>query len=136
VRDEDVARIRRGLAEFILARIAEDEAACATAAAGEGWYVDDFMVWVLHDPDGQSASGLLGPLPIWADGAVDHIARWDPIRVLAECAMKRRIVEECGFEFSRSPDSPEGDLSEFVLNNLAHQYADHPDHQPEWKWQR
>ena len=61
------------LAEFLLARIAEDEqvarSSLATHEEGEPWGYG-------HLPD---------------DGP--HIARWSPARVLAECAAKREIVE-------------------------------------------
>jgi hypothetical protein len=59
------------LAEWLLARIAEDEEA-ARAAVGEHFSVS------------YSSSSL--PV-IW------HIDRWTSARVLAECAAKRRIVE-------------------------------------------
>jgi hypothetical protein len=50
------------------------------------------------------------------------IARWDPARVLAECAAKRRIVEMYAGQHGQP----------YVLHFLALPYADHPDYRQEW----
>ena len=117
------------LTEFLLARIAEDEAVALDAARdGEG-----AIDW----------AGESGPTDV-------HIARWDPARILAECEAKRRIVrrhsrtaadhwsgagncEGCGFYgdtdlpyTSDSEECPE-------LMDLASIYADHPDYDPAWR---
>jgi hypothetical protein len=84
------------LAEFLLARIAEDEVA-ATEAGADSWEVADErkVRWVRN---GGNAHGwaAFADLPT----ATVHIARWDPARVLAECEAKRRIIEgggsQCG----------------------------------------
>ena len=49
-----------------------------------------------------------------------HIARWDPERVLAECAVKRQVVEREG------PSSA-------ILRHLALVHADHRDYRDEWR---
>jgi len=108
------------LTEFLTARIEEDEAAARRASGGEGWYVDDGQIWRLNDPLGESADGLTGNFPIWADGAAEHIARHDPLRVLAECQAKRQLIERVG-----NPD-----WAGFSI--LALPYADHPNYQQEW----
>jgi hypothetical protein len=100
------------LAEFLLARIAEDEAA-ANAAPTRQWRVADLP------PQGHWASSGVRPgvQTAWVSGhsttvvevpdgggaqpgVEAHIARWDPARVLAECEAKRRIIEgggsQCG----------------------------------------
>lgn len=95
------------LASWLLAQIADDEAA-ARAASKAPWKAiapgsprpDDSMSvfhdasWnVMHaDPfrDSNSWFGLAGPI---SKGDAQHIARHDPTRVLAECAAKRAIVE-------------------------------------------
>lgn len=66
------------------------------------------------------------------EAAADHIARWDPARVLAEVEAKRRIVtahgepmEWCGSCEQRQPCE--------TLTLLALPYSDHPDYDPEWK---
>ncbi|MDQ0619393.1 DUF6221 family protein [Arthrobacter globiformis] len=63
-----------------------------------------------------------------------HVARHDPARVLAECAAKREILDECadvlshgGWEYSDTPD-----LAQSILGSLAAVYADHPEYQQEW----
>ena len=92
------------LTDFLLARIAEDEAA---ARAVDGRYED--AQW--HSKPG------------------DHLDRWGPERVLAECVSKRWIV-------NRGPDScsgPDGHIQHaMALEALALPYVDHPDFDPEW----
>ncbi|MDA8439376.1 MAG: DUF6221 family protein [Propionibacterium sp.] len=99
------------LTEFLLARIAEDEAVAEGAALDVGW--DGFgesrirsgQRWVAryHEvcrprplPDEAPAEAFkrmtiadCGALGL---GPARHIARHDPARVLAECEAKRRIV--------------------------------------------
>jgi hypothetical protein len=90
------------LTEFLLTRIAEDEA--VARAAEQTWDSDrDGGWWVGCDPDTQA-----------------HIARHDPARVLTECEAKRAIVELI------SSPGPQ------ALRLLALPYADHADYQPEW----
>jgi hypothetical protein len=56
-------------------------------------------------------------------GTAEHIARWDPARVLAEVEAKRAIL--------RHEDvHGEGD---YVLQALAQPYAGHPDFDPAWR---
>jgi hypothetical protein len=123
------------LVEFLLARIAEDEAKAVAAAAakpgeshshtpevGAAWSADDGMVTGAGDEadlwEDEGFDGLR-----MAVEAAEHIARWDPARVLAECEAKRRIVA-----FYAGPVG-----SHYVLHFLALAYADHPDYREEWK---
>lgn len=90
------------LAEFLLARLAEDErgAIAAMQADPAPWLIDVRKPWP-GDPwrtrINSSSRGALAQ----ADGAfvnyqqptAEHIARHDPARVLAEVAAHRRIVE-------------------------------------------
>jgi hypothetical protein len=106
------------LADFLLARIAEDEADARRAAAADGlgpvWRAG--TKW--EDMAGIYANG--GEVADMPDTDVaPHIARWDPARVLAECDAKRRIVTECGWVT--------------VMALLALPYADHEDYRQEWK---
>lgn len=94
------------LTEFLLARIAEDEAVARSASEAE-------ITTVSHE----------------------HIARWNPPRVLAECEAKRRIIQiaEQGCECQASATAvgnPFWDIA--TLHALAMPYADHPDYQQEW----
>src|SRR3954463_612573 len=84
-----------GLADFLLARIAEDEAvaraAVQTAERGgrDSWYWSNAGEAVFLD---ESSTPVL-----WGDEhsrpAGNHIARHDPARVLADCEAKRGILK-------------------------------------------
>jgi hypothetical protein len=123
-----------GLDEFLLARIAEDKRMAADAAAASGreaWSVEDAPL----DGSGQR-------------GTAEHIARYDPARVLAECSAKRRTVLACR---AARPDMaflgarPRGladfpltprdqhQLAALTLALLALPYADHHDYRPDWR---
>lgn len=111
------------LTDFLLARIAEDEAA-AQRAAGHPYDI-------VGTPWGD-------PYDIVADdrsSRADHWLAVAPARVLAECEAKRQIVERCTallrVEVWEYDDAP--DLVEAVLCDLALPYADHPDYREEWK---
>jgi Family of unknown function (DUF6221) len=92
------------VAAFLLARIADDEAAARAATPGP-WHggddqgrgvvnadqpdpsLNEFPDWQARSICNESAFGDIRP-----ENAV-HIARHDPARVLADCAAKRAIVE-------------------------------------------
>ena len=117
------------LTEFLLERIVEDEEAAQSVldARPEGRYSDG--AWAVAN------------LP---EPTCSHVLRHGPIRVLAECEAKRRIVEEVHYD-GRSGDyvapwcttcSDDENLVNLpcpTLRLLALPYADHPDYQPEWK---
>jgi hypothetical protein len=124
------------LAEFLLARIAEDEEA-ARRAGSESWLHRSLM---RHPTSRQSvyAEGREIAEVEHADGW--HIARHDPARVLAECEAKRRIVGHLmrclqPDEPDISPQYDDGyiDALDFALKLLALPYADHPDYDPAWR---
>jgi Family of unknown function (DUF6221) len=107
------------LAEFLLARIAEDSSLAHLA-----------------DEDAQRLRPITDDLAVPTDGdrRVAHMFRWSPARVLAECEAKRRIVEDylaqvnshrSGWDARTPRDHP--------LRALALPYADHPDYRPEWR---
>ena len=98
------------LADFLLARIAEDE----TVAREAQDQLDD---WTAR---GLSVSGGV------VDSVEAHKYRWFPTRVLAECEAKRRIVEE------REKWNNVLGLN-FACRALALPYADHPDYREEWR---
>lgn len=113
------------LTEFLLARIAEDEAAASECArATEREPVS------LRATDGQATSSALS--------AMEHIVRWDTRRVMAECEAKRRIVEthnEAESWYADNPHAAAGELDGLVtaLKALALPYADHPDYDEKWR---
>jgi hypothetical protein len=97
------------LTEFLLARIADDEA----------WVTDHF------------AGVTLGILPPGAPRIVPIPGSMD--RVLAECEAKRRIIEGIPAPMVihggvGAPTSEPG-----ILRLLALPYANHPDYRAEWR---
>jgi hypothetical protein len=104
------------LAEFIAARLSEDETAAKAAGSR---------------PNG----------PLWEDGTrhtvvAAHINRHDPSRVLREVTAKREILAECstlvivGVAY---PDEAGPESAARILQLLASVYSDHPDYQDKWK---
>ena len=105
------------LTDFLLARIAEDE-----AAAGESLRATRREAVSLRPTDGQATTSALSYM--------EFIVRWPPARVLAECEAKRRVIEECD-----DYDNPSEVLilADQILRHLALPYADHPDYREEWR---
>jgi hypothetical protein len=104
------------LAEFLLARIAEDEATARDAPDKDHGYIDSkpykaFLAFdVCNEPTGEVALGR--------------------IRMLAECEAKRRIV----IDFQHyQPHDPEYDGLSLYVALLALPYADHEDFREEWR---
>ena len=101
------------LTEFLLARIAEDQ----EMAMQTEWPIVDFGT------DENAAFGY----------------RWDPIRVLADLAAKRRIVEfmlgedQAGSGQTNVEGVARSLRAITVLRWLALPYADHPDYREEWR---
>ena len=139
------------LTDFLLARIAEDEAAAREAqewtyqqeaewwAEGEWWLEGVCMSTI---GSGHTGSHIVGYS--YSDQTAEHIARHDPARVLAECEAKRRIAEEhvnegaldglsyCGTcEDRRKHDAANWPC--VTIRALAAVYADHPDYREEWR---
>jgi hypothetical protein len=115
----------RDLAEFLLARIAEDEAVARAAAK-------DF----LQDSGNSDWDGCTDAEWAW-------VTRWAPARVLAECEAKRQIValHEDSHECSTYDHNGEIENCTWVLDGencttlrlLALPYVDHPDFRAEWR---
>ncbi len=122
------------LDEFLLARIAEDKRIATDAALALGreeWAATDLPV----------------PGPPH-DKAIEHVSRHDPGRVLAECAVKRRLVLACRdirpdwqflgarprglADFPLTP-SDQHQLAALTLALLALPYAAHHDYRQEWR---
>ncbi|MCZ2821311.1 DUF6221 family protein [Modestobacter sp. VKM Ac-2977] len=131
-------------ADFLLARIAEDEAVARAAfqqvkeRVVGGWYWSDAGDAVFLDDTPTPVACGPWKQPMHQPSA-QHMVRWDPERVLAECLAKRRIVESAqrAFrgreEFGRSP-LERGAASGFGLavTLLAMAYADHPEYREEY----
>ena len=116
------------LADFLMARIAEDERRLDVpefieedSARGPGWG---------HRGDGQECPlcgmwQFSGTESVTEDAWLEHADRaHQRSRVLAECEAKRRIVE--WFSGSDPDDQP-------VMKMLALPYISHPDYRPEWR---
>lgn len=127
------------LSDFLLARIAEDEEAARDAAGWDlsgrkrssGNWRRDGLNSVVDDQRRSVVHGDGGPP---SDYEVDHIARWNPARVIADCDARRRIVEQCRYiaEYHVSDDFAADNLADETLAHLALPYADHPDYRSEW----
>lgn len=124
------------LREFLLARIAEDEALARAAAGGDEsgtvwqWVTTETLSPIpdndleeaqiyqkvsLHGSGNFSVIGVAGGV---YPSAGEYIARHDPARILAECAAKRAIISD--------PLTGDG-----ILHLLAAVYAGHADHRPD-----
>jgi len=107
------------LAEFLLARIAEDNSLAAFA-----------------DQDAQALRPITDDLTGQTDGdrRVMHMFRWSPARVLAECEAKRRIVEDYLAQLNSHQSGWDARTPrDYMLRALAQPYADHPDYRTEWR---
>jgi hypothetical protein len=128
--------VSNDLAEFLLERIAEDEAT-AQGAAYSPWRHDGGHYVMNH--------ATIAEVDDPEDGR--HIARWHPARVLAECEVKRRIVEHVQHaqeRYDQERGSGYGDGADMewltklealepVLQMLAQPYSDHPAFRDEWR---
>lgn len=143
------------LTEFLEARISEDEAIARAAInpvrPGIQWVwkhvgEEEGPVWLRTVEEFPTTSGV-GDLPAFPLGyeavidrapAMPHVARWDPARVLAECAAKRAIIalheaagvdcRTCGTAGEHGVDYPCETLRALALPD-----ADHPDYREEWR---
>ena len=119
------------LAEFVLARLADDEAtaraAVRTTEGGDvaGWYWSNAGDAVFLD--GTELPVACGP---WRQPmhqpTGQHIVRWDPDRVMVECEAKRRAVETLTSSVSDERD-------DHLLRLLTLPYAHHPAYRPAWR---
>jgi hypothetical protein len=146
------------LVEFLLARLAEDEAAALAATPGpwelrdlgdETFNSDDragwWWVWrkdVPHYAGVMEVDHADPEMPIGVAAITDHdrgapersdaehIARWNPARVLAEVAAKRAILTEIEriLPVCIDPMTPAG----MVALAMAQPYADRPGFDPAW----
>lgn len=120
------------LIEFLRARIAEDEAVARGAFGddlGGGWRARDDSGY-LDDLDGAQITDGLQP------DEAQHIAHWDPARVLAECEAKKRLLEQFrlrGDSVRATVRPTTGGVWDDLLRLLALPYAEHEDYREEWR---
>lgn len=143
-----------GITEFLLARIAEDEAAFSLPEwepdCGGDWTLSGPGFFANYWPDNTvSVSIYVGDTRVAESGIVSRgsraecqafAERWirDHSRALAECRARRRIVEELRdfvTEFPESPEFADGYYAglDRAVHLLAAAYIDHPDYREEWR---
>lgn len=137
------------LAAFLLARIAEDEDAARTAGQyGPSWSWQQGYGEMCNDPECEFGELITdgaedSPTVIMSVHAYDvhegwqgaaHIARFDPARVLAECAAKRAIIAQAQPEHWLDDHAYGGYMEaiDVALYAMAAVYADHPEYRKEW----
>ena len=98
------------ITEFLLARIAEDEAVARD--------------WAFLDSRGIGKVSIHG-------GGTGYERIINPARAMAECAAKRAIVE--AIERHREEEWEGDPIHAAVLQPLAAVYADHPDYDEAWR---
>jgi hypothetical protein len=117
------------LAEFLAARLDEDEGAARSAGAGT-WSAAGGDLYDGTDPHTRNAIGETWEWERdYGEGlaAVAHIARHDPSRVLREIEAKRAILN------GRWGGPDHEDMWEHHVRLLATIWSDHPEYRAEWK---
>jgi hypothetical protein len=131
------------LVKFLRNRFDEDEQVARgvqdRSAPWDGqWMADGVDVlrtrngWVLAHST-VTTDGRALPMPL-APGIVDHWARHDPARVLAEVNAKREVVRLAERAYDYHGTFMNGFASALVhaLRLFALPHAGHPDYRPEW----
>lgn len=119
------------LTDFLRARIAEDEAVARECLKPENLhpYGDKRIPAIKPEEWGELADNYLG-----GEMGV-HAARHDPLRVLAECRAKRKIIR-LHLDLSESDYPGLGmawEATKTVLKLTASSYKGHPDYLEEWE---
>jgi hypothetical protein len=124
-----VSEKANALAEFLLARIAEDEAVARAAIMYRSRVFGGDVGEVAPDFDVRPNDDLSVPAVVVG-----------PERLLAECEAKRRIVEQYAehADYDNVEDSYEHATGRIVglgeaVRLLAEVYGDHPDYREEWR---
>lgn len=135
------------LAQFLLARVAEDEDRALRAPAGpwrlteitEGIGLRWYMVEGAPPPAGtsrpdQGADGdPTSVVDVEDESLGRYFERFDPARVLAECEAKRRVVELHPDMLGWCQGCAHESHPCRTLFALAQPYADHEDFQEAWR---
>jgi hypothetical protein len=128
------------LVEFLHARLDDEERMAREATPGP-WEVDNPNsgsgyppFWnIVNDafvnpPADDDEPWLAVELHTGVKADADHIAYWDPARVLADVAAKRTLIEAI-VDHNTARGLP---IDPPALRILAAPYASHPDYQQEW----
>ncbi len=140
------------ITEFLLARVAEDEQGARRAllfghpddatkykTVFDTWHVrrqDERRLVIEAHLGANRPRSVVSGYPLTDDALFDHIARWDPARVLAECEAKRRIISDYQryvAERRRAMGGWDTEGDSTVMKALALPYADHLDYRQEWR---
>jgi hypothetical protein len=130
------------LVAWLRAQLDDDERVAREAgvsASGSRWHVADRGAVIVRDDDGM--------VVVFDEGSpsreeAEHIARWDPARVLAEVDAKRRILDEIVPLIDEMDGRIESEWglrmepigeSDALVKLLALPYADQPGYRPEWR---
>ena len=134
------------IAEFLTARLDEDEAAAVALCGGR---TGRWHAYLEGGDDGwafEAEGGGLGAI-VEDEGLAYYIARHDPARVLREVAAKRQLLEWCAavtehFDWAtlnqpgsllHDPNARATNTATLAMQAMATPYADHPDYQEGWK---
>jgi hypothetical protein len=132
---------------FLTARYDEDDAGARHAFADHN---DSGPHWTEVTTGAVDTGGTgLDSIIVTGDGPMArHIADWDPARVLAETAAKRKLLEAGGPYCDMYCDDPDnqpvwdfplvhyiGCSADQAAKLLATVYSDHPDYRKDWNTQ-
>lgn len=113
--------------DFIAARLDDDEQVAHAAGSGEHW-----LIGRLTDRGSIIASDIADEVALASPSSRHHIAHWDPARVLAEIAAKRRRIERHSPGGGIFCGACEQEWPCIDVLNDASLYAEHPDFDPAW----
>ncbi|MFE1358844.1 DUF6221 family protein [Streptomyces harbinensis] len=123
--------------EFLRARLGEEQDAAEAASPGP-WHLNAEHDEV-HAVDGEVAAEAFALSNNQLRRTAEHIARWDPERVLREVEAKRRLIEHCEDARRRaSEDEYDSEAAatrsalEDALLAIASAHSGHPDFREEW----
>jgi hypothetical protein len=138
-----VAGMAVTLSEFLLARIAEDEATARQIGEGTRWRDDRGDVLAEHGALYWRRIAAVDEANGVSTIAAEHIARHDPARVLAECEAKRAVVQllteslgllrEANGEAEQMAARQGISVARLAVQALATVYAAHPDYDEAWR---
>jgi hypothetical protein len=146
------------LGDFLTARLDEEQRVAEAASSGPWTYQDVESVGggricdptveianMSYDPPGELIDPRIRRTRSWeeADRTASHIVLWDPVRVLAEVAGKRKRITYLAELASMCPEddwpstggmelAPMADLARWLLKVEGQPYAGHPEFRPEW----
>lgn len=124
-----------GLVAFLLARLDDDERIARAIESTK---------WCQGVPNGDEVPNhvyVFDQDPPWSgirtfhdltEEEAAHIARWNPVRVLADIAAKRRIIEWQTYMADEIENDNARAAWESIVRLLASVWSDHPDYDHNW----